>query len=158
MRYLMALLVPLAILAVHNARAGGGASEGNVSNGQGRYEMRQNEDGYIRLDTQTGDMSICHRKNAGWTCEVIPDDRTVLETEIQRLDEENKLLRKSLTDSVENEAAPESQNGDDRVVIELPTREEILKGVDHAEEFLDEVMERFQEMIKAMKKEIDERT
>ncbi len=153
MRYLTALLVPLVLLAVYNARADSEGSQTGESGAPGRYEMKRTEDGYIRLDTQTGAMSICHRANSGWLCEAVPDDRLALEEEITRLDEENRQLRE----------LAESQNvGDEttgnRFVFELPTEKELMESADRASELMNDMMERFQALIQEMRKEWDERT
>jgi len=154
MRYLMALIVPLVLLAVYNAQAD---SDDPGSDALGRYMMERTDEGYIRLDTQTGVMSLCHRKNAGWACEVIPDDRVAPEEELRRLDDELKTLREQAARLSESETG--SPDGDkNRVVIELPTKKDILEGVERAGEFMDDVMERFQIMMQAMKDELNERT
>ncbi|MBZ0217988.1 MAG: hypothetical protein K8F25_15635, partial [Fimbriimonadaceae bacterium] len=96
MRYLMALLVPLILLAFYNARADGEGAPSSRNGTPGRYEMERTQDGYVRLDTQTGAISLCHRKNSGWACEAVPDDRLALEEEIERLDRENSKLREQV--------------------------------------------------------------
>ena len=54
----------------------------------GRYRMTPAEGGaFLRLDTQTGAMSVCQRKDGRWACEAVPDERRALETEIDRLKE-----------------------------------------------------------------------
>ena len=45
-------------------------------------------DGVLRLDTRTGQVSHCSRSDVGWTCKVVPDERSALETEIARLQSE----------------------------------------------------------------------
>jgi hypothetical protein len=53
-------------------------------------------DGVLRLDTRTGRVSQCRRGDAGWACKVVPDERSVLETEIARLQGENATLNREL--------------------------------------------------------------
>jgi hypothetical protein len=63
----------------------------------GRYRMTPAEGGaFLRLDTQTGAMSVCQRKDGRWTCEAVPDERRALETEIDRLKSEVKRLEELL--------------------------------------------------------------
>jgi hypothetical protein len=62
----------------------------------GRYVFSKQADGFIRLDTQTGEVSLCSQKSVGWACEAAPDDRAVLENEIARLRSENGTLKKDL--------------------------------------------------------------
>ncbi len=62
----------------------------------GRYTFSQVSDGMLRLDTRTGAVSICARKDAGWSCNTVPDERTALENEIARLQRENGALKKDM--------------------------------------------------------------
>jgi hypothetical protein len=66
----------------------------------GRYSFAKQADGqgisYLRLDTQTGEVSLCSRKPVGFACEAAPEDRAVLENEIARLQRENAELKKDL--------------------------------------------------------------
>jgi hypothetical protein len=62
----------------------------------GRYTFSPVADGTLRLDTRTGQVSLCARKDAGWSCAAVPDERTALENEIARLQRENGLLKKDM--------------------------------------------------------------
>jgi hypothetical protein len=62
----------------------------------GRYTFSQVPDGMLRLDTRSGAVSICARKDAGWACNTVPDERTALENEIARLQNENGALKKDM--------------------------------------------------------------
>jgi hypothetical protein len=53
-------------------------------------------DGVLRLDTRSGQVSQCSRRDVGWACKVVPDERSALETEIARLQGENASLKKEL--------------------------------------------------------------
>jgi len=62
----------------------------------GRYTFSQVHDGTLRLDTRTGAVSICAKKDAGWACNTVPDERQALESEIGRLQRENGELKKDM--------------------------------------------------------------
>lgn len=62
----------------------------------GRYTINRVDDGFLRLDTRTGQVSICARKTVGWGCQVVPDERTALENEIARLQNDNAALKKDM--------------------------------------------------------------
>ncbi|HEY1746128.1 MAG TPA: hypothetical protein VGG11_05120 [Xanthobacteraceae bacterium] len=62
----------------------------------GRYAFSKQADGVLRLDKQTGDVSLCSQRTVGWACQAAPDDRTVLENEIARLRRENAALKKDI--------------------------------------------------------------
>lgn len=63
---------------------------------QGRFSFHKVDDGFLRLDTRSGQVSLCNHKNLGWACETIPDERTALENEIARLQTGNATLKKEL--------------------------------------------------------------
>ena len=62
----------------------------------GRYTFSQVADGMLRLDTRTGAVSLCAKKDAGWACNAVPDERAALENEIARLQRENGALKKDM--------------------------------------------------------------
>lgn len=62
----------------------------------GRYSFSQVPDGMLRLDTRTGAVSICAKKDTNWACTSVPDERQALENEIARLQRENGALKKDL--------------------------------------------------------------
>jgi hypothetical protein len=61
-----------------------------------RFTFTRTEDGYLRLDGRTGQVSICTRRPAGWTCQTAADERAALEAEMARLQGENAVLKKAL--------------------------------------------------------------
>ena len=65
-------------------------------NAEGRFTFSRMNDGYVRLDNRTGHVSFCSRRTVGWTCQLAPEDRGVLENEIARLQEDNATLKKVL--------------------------------------------------------------
>ena len=62
----------------------------------GRYVFSKQADGFLRLDTQSGAVALCSQRSVGWACEAAPEDRTVLENEIARLQSENAALKQEL--------------------------------------------------------------
>ncbi len=76
------------------------AEDAAPDSGGGRYNFSKEADtqgtGYLRLDTQTGEVALCSRKPVGFACEAAPEDRAVLENEIARLQHENAELKKDL--------------------------------------------------------------
>jgi hypothetical protein len=61
-----------------------------------RYDFHRVGDGYVRLDRQTGEVALCDQRGVGWACQMAPEDRAVLEGEIERLRNENAELKKDL--------------------------------------------------------------
>jgi hypothetical protein len=61
-----------------------------------RYSFNKVADGFLRLDTQTGEVALCRARSVGWACLAAPEDRGVLESEIARLRRENGALKNEL--------------------------------------------------------------
>jgi hypothetical protein len=62
----------------------------------GRYSLTPIDDGFLRLDTRTGRVSVCARRAMGWSCHPVPDERSALEEEIARLQRDNAALKKDM--------------------------------------------------------------
>jgi hypothetical protein len=131
----------------------------------GRYSFIKQADsqgtGYLRLDTQTGEVSLCSRKPVGFACEAAPEDRAVLENEIERLQRENAALKKDLFSRglpLPPGAMPLAQDGgsqngaaqNDPPTMRLPSDADIDRAVD----FADRVWHRFIEAVERAQKQI----
>ena len=84
----------LAASAVCVALCAPALAEGEMPDSEhGRYMFNKVAEGFLRLDTQTGQVSVCSQRAIGFACQAVPDDRTVLENEIARLRTENAALK-----------------------------------------------------------------
>jgi hypothetical protein len=86
------LAIALAAFATTAALAQPNSPEG----GDARYTFHRADDGYLRLDGQSGQVSVCNRRTSGWQCQLVPDERTALEAEISRLQNDTAALKKEL--------------------------------------------------------------
>src|SRR3954454_14674839 len=71
-------------------------AQNGPDNEDGRYTFHRIEDGYLRFDGRSGQVSTCARKPTGWICQVVPDERNALESEIARLQGDNVALKREL--------------------------------------------------------------
>jgi hypothetical protein len=71
-------------------------AQGAPDSENGRFSFHRADEGFLRLDTRSGQVSFCARKPVGWACHPVPDERTALEGEIARLQTDNGLLKKEL--------------------------------------------------------------
>jgi len=109
----------------------------------GRYAMQPTDGGFLRLDTATGDVSLCTRAGASFECKPVKDDRDI-QAEIARLAEENKALKaeiKKLDEQLglEGGARPSRK-------LELPSEED----VDKAFSYLERMFKKFREKLKEL--------
>jgi hypothetical protein len=64
--------------------------------GDARYNFHLSGEGYLRLDLHSGEVAACNRRDAGWTCVLVPDEHAAFDREIARLQRENALLKEAL--------------------------------------------------------------
>jgi hypothetical protein len=76
--------------------APGFADDAMPDNNGGRFTFSKVPEGILRLDRQSGAVSLCSQRTVGWACQAMPDDRAVLEDEIARLRRENGALKNDL--------------------------------------------------------------
>lgn len=127
-----------------------------------RYSYHRVEDGFVRLDMRTGQVSLCARRAGGWSCQTVPDDRSAFEGEIARLSAENAALKKELIDrglTLPPIAKSESRNEppaakSSEPTIRLPTQAD----VDRAMALIEKIWRRFIEMIVSVQQDLQKKT
>jgi hypothetical protein len=110
----------------------------------GRYAIEPSEDGgFIRLDTETGAVSHCGKRDGIWYCEGLAEDRSAIDA----LAAEGRALRAKV------EALSARL---DAVVTDAPGVVALPPGGDNdiaeAEGFAEILMRRFFEMVREMKR------
>ena len=93
-----------------------------------RYRLEKSADGYVRMDTQTGAMSICEEKEGQLVCRVAADERSAFQDEIDRLQDQVKSLDERVV-KLENSLAQ-------RLESSLPSEEDFNKTMSYMERFL----------------------
>lgn len=88
--------VPIPAPAQNSAPSEGGPTPPPGAEEGGRYTLHRAGDAFVRLDTRTGQLSQCGTNAGIWSCTLVPDERTALEAEIARLQNENAALKRSL--------------------------------------------------------------
>jgi hypothetical protein len=126
-------------------------------NDDSRFTFHRADDGYLRLDGRTGQVSLCNRRPAGWLCQTLPDDRIALEAEIARLQSDNAALKKELLSrnlplpgSVKPDPAPRGEEPR----LRLPSDPELNQMMS----FLEKVWRRLVEMIVNVQKDLLRKT
>jgi hypothetical protein len=83
----------------------------------GRYQMTPSPNGFLRLDTRSGAVSVCVLQGVNVECRAAADDRAALAEEVERLSRRNAELEA-------------------RGATVLPSRDDMGKAMDYAEEFM----------------------
>jgi hypothetical protein len=125
----------------------------------GRFTMTPADNGFIRLDTETGAMAFCTKRSEAWACEGMPDSLAGLKRDIERLEAENKALKSEITRMEEAfglsapktepdkradaPAPPDARPGGK---LQLPTE----KDVDQAMDYLTRMWRKFRDKMKEL--------
>ncbi len=124
-----------------------------------RYTMTPSSDGFLRLDTLTGAVSICNKKSGEWQCEslapgsnesnsISSQPNNITQAKIDKLLRENKELKAEIK-KLEEEIFKISRNGDlDKKTLKLPSEEDVDKVMSF--------MERMIERLKGLGKKLQE--
>lgn len=118
----LVFIVPLLMAGASNAE------------GEGRYQMERNADGFVRLDTVTGEMSVCKEASGQLTCRMAADERAAFEQELDRLTKRVEALEKAQRSGVFEDKP------------RLPTDEEI----DRTMGIMERMMRRFMDIVKTL--------
>jgi hypothetical protein len=124
----------------------------------GRYTFNKVADGFLRLDTKTGDVTLCGERAVGWACQMVPEDRAVLENEIARLRSDNAALKQDLLSRglpLPPGVMPEPQDArSNDITIRLPNNADL----DRAVTYLGQMWQRFVDAVARAQKEIQNRS
>ncbi|HVX99941.1 MAG TPA: hypothetical protein VHA55_09145 [Pseudorhodoplanes sp.] len=127
-----------------------------------RYSFHRVDEGFLRLDGRTGQVSLCTRKTAGFGCYTVPDERAALEAEIARLQNENSALKKellsrglSLPGAIKDDTQPEPPVAKRNLPeLKLPSDADL----ERMRAAVEKVWRRFVEMIMNLRKDMLEKT
>ena len=98
----------------------------------GRFVMKDSGGDLLRLDTRTGAVSYCRKRDKNWICQAAADDRAALHDEIARLQRENERLAAQNAELERRLKAAQREP-------ELPNEQEL----DRVFEFMERLMRRF---------------
>jgi len=115
----------------------------------GRHALVVVDDGFIRLDTESGEVAYCTGEPDRLTCRLAPDERLAYIGEIERLEARIDDLEKRVA-QMESVAEPSLDGGDDR--FGLPSDEEIDKVMTTT----DKIFRRFFGLVRELKKDLEQ--
>ena len=105
-----------------------------------RFRLERTEDGYVRMDTKTGAMSICRERSGQLVCTLAADERAAYQDDMADLGEKLDKLEARI-------AALESGGG--KAKSDLPSEEEFEQTMGLMERFF----RRFMGMVQDFEKE-----
>jgi hypothetical protein len=93
-----------------------------------RYRLEKSPNGYVRMDTQTGAMSICEERSGQLVCKMAADERAAFQDEVDRLQSSVKALDERVVKLEISLSA--------RFESTLPSEEDFNKTMSYMERFL----------------------
>ncbi len=109
---------------------------------ESRYQLERTADGYVRLDTETGTMSLCREQGDQLICQMATEDREALEDRIDALSDRIAALE------TRTGATTDGQRSD------LPSDEELERSMGIMETF----MRRFFAIVEDLNRDFNEET
>ncbi|TIX68917.1 MAG: hypothetical protein E5V30_19410, partial [Mesorhizobium sp.] len=106
-----------------------------------RYRLEKSANGYVRMDTQTGAMSICEERSGQLVCKMAADERAAFQDEVDKLQTSVKALDERVA-KLENSLSA-------RLESQLPSEEDFNKTLGYMEQFF----RTFKDIVKDMDKE-----
>ena len=145
------ILAPAASALLLGWAASGALAQDDRS---GRYVMKPADGGgVIRLDTETGAMSLCARRDTQWSCQDMADAGKEPREDLDRLRADNKQLKaevrrlESLLLPGDEAKSPRDPRGGGR--LQLPSEED----VDRAMTYLQRMFRKFRDKLKELEDE-----
>lgn len=135
----MTRLAILAVPVLSLMLSGQALSEEPIAN---RFTLEKTENGFVRMDTQTGEMSICTEKDGQLVCRLAADERRALEDSLSDLSARVAELERRL----DTLASGESRDG-------IPDEAEL----DRALSAMEKMMRGFFGMVEELKKDLEEK-
>jgi flagellar motility protein MotE (MotC chaperone) len=127
------ILIPAALVSLFAASA--------FSEETDRYRLEKSATGFVRMDTQTGAMSICEERSGQLVCKMAADERAAFQDEIDRLQTSIKAMDARLV-KLENSLSA-------RLESKLPSEEEFNQTMGYMERFV----RRFMGIVKDLNKD-----
>ena len=147
LRTLVLVAVLLGVPAAHAQTA-----TPDAENGRFTFNQVQNE--FLRLDTRTGQVSICSKRDESWACRMVPDERAALESEIARLQSDNASLKKEMIARglpLPGGMRPDSSASRPQIELKLPNDADL----DRLMTFMEKIWRRLIDMVQGMQKDGD---
>lgn len=108
-----------------------------------RFIVSTIDGGILRVDRETGHVSVCRESGGDWSCQLVPDDRDAMEYEIRELQASNRRLRRQLS-RYDSDAANRAYGQADRQYDDLGEGGLMTKKeVDEAMDTMEYMMDRF---------------
>ncbi|MDH3742166.1 MAG: hypothetical protein OER56_11280 [Hyphomicrobiales bacterium] len=123
-----------------------GIAAASAAQQTGRYILKQTSDGFLRLDTETGAVAHCLKRDSRWQCDSLKAGGAGQDPDIARLKKQNEELKKRVARLEETVRSMTRQAGKPKTKLELPSDEEL----DEMMGFLEKLVSRFMQFARTL--------
>lgn len=116
-----------------------GAAGVNAAQQTGRYVLKQTNDGFLRLDTETGSVAHCLKRDSKWQCDNLKGAGANYDRDLAVLKQQNDALKKRIVRLEAKIRAMSDQSSKPRTKLELPSDQEL----DEMMGFFEKLVSRF---------------
>jgi hypothetical protein len=124
----------------------------------GRFIFSRVDGGILRLDSVSGQVTLCSQRSAGWACQAVPEERAAFDSEVARLKAEVDSLKAEIAvlrapaqpPRPPAELSPHA-NENKSGVLKLPTEEDIK----WARAQIERVWRQFVDMVTDFQKDVE---
>ncbi|MCM2472712.1 hypothetical protein HGO38_04370 [Rhizobium sp. CG5] len=115
----------LAIIATSLLSSGALAQEASET---GRFQMEKSADGFVRLDTRTGAMTLCREKDGALVCLMGADERAAYEEDLALLEKRVQALEQLGKTGSGLTAPPSATPSDEEVERSIGIMERFMRS------------------------------
>ena len=148
-------------LAVAALLVAAGVAGADAQERAGRYTMTPTDGGFLKLDTETGAVSLCKKTGDAFACTLVPDSEQKLAKENEALKADLKRLKDDLKQLEEIAGLGEPKPGDgppggarpggEGGKLQLPTEKDVDKAFDYFEAMMKKLKERLKRLEESQK-------
>ena len=116
-------------------------------NRAGRYTMHKTDDGLVRLDTETGAVSLCQKVDQDWQCQPMAGAASS-PGELARLRRKNAELKAEIKRMEDNLGlnGNRGKSASNKRDFKLPTEQEVDQALNYFERMLRKLQDRLQRL------------
>lgn len=113
----------------------------------GRFAMSPVEGGVMRLDTESGAMSLCRRTGDQWACEAVPDNARAQAHDLDKARRELADARAAIKHLEEMLLGKDGETKPaDKPGFKLPSEQDVDQAMDYVERMLKKFRDRLKQL------------
>jgi len=125
-------------------------STATAAENDGRFTMTPTDDGFLRLDSQSGAVSLCARSSNGWSCKPVDNDHLASHDKMAALAKENDVLKREVDElrrALDSQIGNGARKGLGPKGFKIPSDEDVDKFMT----FLERLARKFRGMVNDLK-------